>query len=82
MASELIDCRAKVTPFGDCALTAHARAHVMDKSEVVRDIVEEWARKQAQAASMLHSCMRAKGVTAADAGIAGSFGETLKWDEP
>lgn len=79
MAAELIDVRGKVTLFGDCALTAHARAHDMDKSEVVREVVEAWARKQAHAASMLAACMKAKGVTAADAGI---VGKTLHWDEP
>lgn len=81
MAADLIDVRAKVTAFGDCALTAYSRAHVIDKSEVIRDLVEDWARKQAHGASMLHACMRAKGVTAADAGIAGSFGDSLKWDD-
>lgn len=81
MAADLVDVRGKVTAFGHCALTAHARAHSMDISEIIRDLVEEFARKQAHAASLLASCMKAKGVTAADAGIAGNIGESLRWDE-
>jgi hypothetical protein len=81
MAAELFDLRAKVTALGHCALAAHCRAHDIDKSELVRDIVEVWARRQAHGASMLASCMKAKGVTAADAGIVGNPGESLEWDE-
>lgn len=81
MSAELVDVRGKVTRLGHCALIAHARANDLDVSEIIRDLVEQWARKQAHAASVLHACMKAKGVTAADAGIAGKLGETpLDWE--
>lgn len=80
MSGELYDCRGKVTAFGHCALAAESRARDVDKSELIREIVEEWARKKYHAATLLQACMTAKGVTAADAGIVGRPGETLEWD--
>lgn len=81
MAAELFDLRGKVTAFGHCALSAECRANDVDKSELIRDIVEQWARKKYHAATLLQSCMTAKGVTAADAGIVGRPGEMLDWGE-
>ncbi len=81
MAVELFDCRAKLTAFGHCAVAAECRANDIDKSELIRDIVEEWARKKYHAATLLQACMTAKGVTAADAGIAGKTGAPLEWDD-
>lgn len=81
MSAELFDLRAKVTALGHCALAAYSRAHVIDKSELVRDIIEEWAKKQVHGASLLHACLKAQGVTAADAGASGNRGESLNWDE-
>lgn len=83
MAVELFDLRAKVTPEAHCALAAHSRAHDIDKSELVRDILHDWARKQMHGASMLQSCLKAQGLTAAAEGIAqgtsGNRGESLDW---
>ena len=81
MAAELFDCRGKVSAFGHCALAAYSRANDIDKSEVIREIVEKWARKQYHEATLLQACMTAKGVTAADAGIAGKSGAPLEWDD-
>lgn len=85
MAVELFDLRAKVTPEAHCALAAHSRAHDIDKSELVRDILHEWALKQMHGASMLQSCLKAQGLTAAAEGIAqgtsGKSGESLKWSD-
>jgi ABC-type phosphate transport system permease subunit len=66
----------------------NARAHGIDKSELVRDIIDEWAGKQIHGATMLARCLRAKGetaaaegITAASQGIAGPAGESpLEWD--
>lgn len=88
MAASLEDLRAKITARAHCALTAHARAHGIDKSEVVRDILDEWAARQIHGASMLARCLRAKGesaaaegIGAASQGIAGSEGDSvLDWD--
>jgi hypothetical protein len=50
MAVELRDLRAKVTPLTDVALEAEARAFGLEKSELVRDILEAWAGKKVHAA--------------------------------
>lgn len=81
MSAELVDVRGKVTILGHCALVAYSRAHDTDISEIIRDLVEAWARKQAHNSTLLQSCMRAKGVTAADAGITGKAGESLDWGD-
>lgn len=79
MSADLIDVRGKVSKLGHCALTAYSRAHGVDISEIIRDLVEVWARKQAHGSTLLQACMKAKGVTAADAGFAGNDGESLDW---
>lgn len=87
MAAELVDLRAKITMETHCALAAYARAHEIDKSEVVRDILDRWAGRQIHGASMLASCLRAKGLTAAAEGISGAAqgkpgnDAALRWDE-
>jgi len=74
---DLEDLRAKVTIEAHCALAAYSRAHGVDKSEVVRDILHKWALAQIHGATLLAQCLKAKGVTAADQGIAGNG---LDWD--
>lgn len=88
MAAPLEDLRAKITARSHCALAAHSRAHGIDKSELVRDILDEWATRQIHGASMLYRCLRAKGetaaaegITAASQGIVGSAGDSLEFDE-
>ena len=87
MSAPLEDLRAKISIRAHCALAAHARAHGIDKSELVRGILDEWAGKQVHGARMLAQCLRAKGESAAAEGIAaaaqgtqGTVGE-LEWDE-
>ena len=84
-----MDLRAKITAEAHCALAAHSRAHEIDKSEIVRDILHSWAIKQIHGASMLANCLHAKGLTAASEGIAaaaqgrsGNRGESLQWEPP
>lgn len=82
MSADLYDCRTKLTVEGHCAVAAYARAHDVDKSEVVRDVIHAWGIKQIHGARMLESCLRAKGVTGADAGIAGHGGAAaLDWKD-
>jgi hypothetical protein len=86
MATELFDLRAKITPEAHCALAAFARAHDIDKAEVVRDVLHAWAMKQIHGASMLGSYLRAQGLTGAADGIAGASQgiaahRDLKWEE-
>lgn len=80
MASDLHDLRAKVTVQTHCALTAYSRAHGVDVSELVRDILDKWAVRQIHGASVLVRCLKAKGETAAAQGIVGN-GAPLDWTE-
>jgi len=57
------------------------RATGVDISEIIRDLVERWAREQVHGATVLSACMKAKGITAADAGISGKIVDALDWGE-
>lgn len=80
MSSELFDLRAKITVEAQCALAAYARAHEVDKAEVVREVLHKWAVAQIHGATLLASCLRSKGLAGASEGIAGQPGESLDWD--
>lgn len=80
MSAELTDLRAKITIEAHCALAAYSRAHDIDRSEVVRDILHAWAMKQIHGATLLANCLKAKGVTGADQGISGKTGDSL-WND-
>ena len=69
MSLDLRDLRAKVTIETDCALEAYARAHILDKSEVVRDILQQWAVRQIHGANMLLASLKREGVGAAPEGM-------------
>lgn len=86
MALDLIDLRTKVMPETSCALAAEARATGVDKSEIAREILDKWGAQKIHSARMLHTCLRAKGLTAAAEGIVsadqGGAGKEspLEWD--
>jgi len=82
MSLELHDVgRVRVTALAHCALAAHKRIYGTEYSEQIRKIVEEWAVKQVHGATVLSSCLKAKGLTVEDAGISGSAAaEPLNWD--
>ena len=80
MSVELEDLRAKITAEAHCALVSYSRAHAIDKSELVRDILHAWALKQIHAATLLDNCLRAKGVTGASQGTSGRAPE-IDWNE-
>ncbi len=59
-----IDLRVKIDATTHCAIVAHARAHGVERNEIVREVLSQWASKQVHGARMLASCLRAKGEAA------------------
>lgn len=68
MSEPLHDLRAKITAEAHCALEARHRVSGEEKSEIVRDVLHEWALRQIRAASVLRQLLYAEG-------IAGNTGE-------
>lgn len=66
---DLKDLRAKLTPEAHCVLHAYAAAHDLDASEVVRDVMTEWARKQIHAATVMRAALIREGLQREDQGV-------------
>lgn len=64
-AAELIDMRARITERTAQVLEAHARAHNVDKADVVRAVLDEWAAKQIHVATLVGRLTRSEGGTKA-----------------
>ncbi len=62
VAAELIDLRAKITERSNQVLEAHARAHNVDKSEIVRKVIDEWASKEIHVSMMVARLTRGEGI--------------------
>lgn len=71
MSLPLIDLRANVTPEADAVLEAVQRATGRDKSEVVRDVLHQWAVKEVHASNVLHNILRREGLGGALEGGSG-----------
>ena len=61
MSTELIDMRARITERAAQVLEAHARAHTVDKADVVRAVLDEWAAKEIHVATMVQRLTRSEG---------------------
>lgn len=81
MSADLVDLRAKITVETHCALAAEARALDVDRAEVVRAVLHEWAMKRIHGASVLNACLRAKGLGGALQGTSAQPGETLTFED-
>lgn len=62
LAADLIDLRSKITERANQVLEAHARAHNLDKSEIVRNVLDEWAEKRIHEATLTLRLTRGEGV--------------------
>jgi len=68
LVSELIDVRCKITPEANQVLEALARAGVVDKSEVIRTVLHEWALREITKATLVVRLTRDEGRTKAATG--------------
>lgn len=66
--AELIDVRCKVTGETNQVLEALARAGEMDKGEVIRSVLHEWAIREIHKATLVVRLTRAEGLPAASSG--------------
>lgn len=62
--ADLIDLRSKIDEETHQVLEAHSRAHDIDKSEVVRRVLREWAKKEVHVATLVTRLTRTKGCAA------------------
>lgn len=73
MASpELIDLRAKITRETDVVLSAETRISGRDRSELVREILDAWAKDRLHAFSVLANELHREGMGGSVQGMAGS----------
>lgn len=61
MAAEFRDLRAKITERADQVLEAHSLARNLDKSELVREVLDEWAAKEIHIATLVARLTRGNG---------------------
>lgn len=72
MSAPLKDFRGKITAEADCVLEAINRVTGKDKSEIVREILHDWALERIDQHSVLTRLLTSEGLLAADEGIAGN----------
>lgn len=66
--ADLIDVRCKVTEEANQVLEAHARAGNSDKSEVIRQVLHEWALREIHKATLISRLTRSEGAVKASSG--------------
>lgn len=71
-AAELRDLRARITVKADVAIDVFAKLRGLDRSELVREILDQWAEARLHEANHLMSGLAAEGIGAASEGGRGS----------
>ena len=74
MAAPLKDFRGKITAEADCVLEAMNRVTWKDRSEIVREILHDWALVKIDEHTVLGKLLLAEGLAGESQGIAGSRG--------
>lgn len=72
MSLPLIDCRCKITHETHIVLESASRAAGVDRSELIRDVLHEWALKKISEASLLDSLLKREGLGGVVQGVSGS----------
>jgi hypothetical protein len=76
MAAELKDFRGRITAESDCVLEAQSRALGVERQEIARKVLHEWAMQQIHAANVLHMQLRSEGLKGIDGGASGNLRES------
>lgn len=67
-AAELRDLRARISVAADVTLDLECKRLGLDRSELIREILERWAWEKIHAAQHLIEGITAEGISAADEG--------------
>lgn len=61
MSAELVDMRARITERANQVLEAHARARNVDKADVIRAVLDDWAAREVHVATLVTRLTRSEG---------------------
>lgn len=75
MSLPLVDFRGKITHETDAVLEALHQATGRDRSEIVRDVLAQWADSKIHEASLIDQRLRREGLRGIAGGIAGNVRE-------
>ena len=75
MSLPLIDFRGKITHETDAVLEALHQACGRDRSEIVREVLADWAAGKIHEASLIDQRLKREGLRGIDGGTAGSVRE-------
>lgn len=75
MSLPLVDFRGKITHETDAVLEAMHQATGRDRSEIVRDVLHQWAEAKIHEASLIDQRLRREGLRGIAGGIAGNARE-------
>lgn len=73
MSIPLVDFRGKITHRTDAVLEALHQATGRDRSEIVREVLADWAAAKIHEASLIDQRLRREGLPGIDGGSAGSM---------
>lgn len=76
MTLPLIDFRGKITHEADAVIEALHQATGRDRSEIVREVLSDWAAGKIHEASLIDIRLRREGLRGIDGGVAGNRGES------
>ena len=62
MSAELIDARTKITELTDTVLDVRHTITGKDRSEIIREVMHDWALRCELESKLLQSAMKAKGL--------------------
>lgn len=76
MSATLTDCRCKITGLTDAVVEALHRDSGRDRSEIIRDVLHEWALREVSKARLVADLAAREGSAGAYEGIGGIRGDS------